>query len=128
MGYVTGCGALALGLVGCSVGTDRSAVSSAAVRFVRSVEGHDGASACGLLTSAARSSVSGATNVPCAKAILSIDERGTSVTASQVWGDAAQVHLAGDVIFLRRVQGGWHVSAAGCTPRPSGPYDCDVSG
>jgi hypothetical protein len=125
---MVGCAVLAVGLVGCTAGPDRSAVSSAAVRFVRAVEGHDGASACGLLTPAARSSVSGATNAPCTKAILSIDEKGTSVAATQVWGDAAQVHVAGDVVFLRRVTGGWHVSAAGCTRRPSGPYDCDVSG
>ena len=46
----------------------------------------------------------------------------------QVWGDAAQVRIGADVIFLRRQQAGWQVRAAGCTPQPGTAYDCDVDG
>jgi hypothetical protein len=57
---------------------------------------------------------------------VSVDEKGTSVSSVQVWGDAAQVHVGQDVVFLRRVSGRWLVSAAGCVRQPAGPYDCDV--
>jgi hypothetical protein len=45
-----------------------------------------------------------------------------------VWGDAAQVHIGGDVLFLRLTSGRWKVSGAGCTAQPEGPYDCQVGG
>jgi hypothetical protein len=113
-------------LAGCSSSPRRSVVSAAATSFVRAVESGDGAAACALLTPAARQSVSGATDTLCADAITSIDERGATVTGAQVWGDAAQVRVGADVVFLRRISGAWLVSAAGCDPRPKGPYDCKV--
>ena len=90
------------------------------------VEHGDGAAACRALTKNAEESVSGATDVPCAKAIVSIQENGDAVRASQVWGDAAQVRVGADVVFLRRYPHGWRVSAAGCTRQTAGPYDCTV--
>lgn len=115
-------------LTSCAGSPHVDGVSRAAVAFARAVEDKDGAQACRLLTPDARSSVTGATNVPCSKAILTVSENGASVTATQVWGDAAQVLLAGDVVFLRRMDKQWLVSAAGCKPRASGPYNCDVAG
>jgi hypothetical protein len=61
-------------------------------------------------------------------AITSIDEQGVTVSGVQVWGDAAQVRVGGDVVFLRRISGEWLVSAAGCQPQPKRPYDCKVAG
>jgi hypothetical protein len=79
------------------------------------------------LTTTARQSVAGATNAPCAKTIVMLNERSQEVQGVQVWGDAAQVRLPDDVLFLRQVAGVWQVSAAGCTRQPVGPYDCTVS-
>ena len=51
-----------------------------------------------------------------------------AVQRVEVWGDTAQVHLAGDTVFLLRFPDGWRVSAAGCTPRGDAPYRCEVRG
>jgi hypothetical protein len=115
-------------LSACSAGPHRDAVSATAVSFVSALERKDGAAACQLLTSDAHQSVSGATNIQCAKAILSVDEQGTTVRSVQVWGDAAQVRVGSDVLFLRRMSPGWRISAAGCQAQPKGPYDCEVGG
>jgi hypothetical protein len=112
----------------CSAGPQRVGVSSAAVSFVSALERKDGAAACRLLTSDAQQSVAGATNIACPNAILSVDEQGTMVRSVQVWGDAAQVRVGSDVLFLRRLSAGWRISAAGCKTQPKGPYQCEVTG
>jgi hypothetical protein len=117
---------LTLVTTACASSPDRSSVSAAAVAFVSSVADGNGAAACRDLTSDAQQSVSGATDVPCSKAVVSVDEKGTAVSSVQVWGDAAQVHVGQDVVFLRRISGRWLVSAAGCVRQSEGPYDCDV--
>jgi hypothetical protein len=113
---------------GCTGTPHRDVVSTAALSFVGRLEAGDGAAACRLLTDDARNSASGATDMPCEKAIASVKENGRRISRVQVWGDAAQVYVAGDVVFLRRISGDWLVSAAGCMPQPPGPYDCKVGG
>ena len=117
---------LAVATTACASSPDRSSVSAAAVRFVSAVSRGDGAAACSDLTPDAQQSASGATNVPCSKAVVSVKEQGSTVSSVQVWGDAAQVHVGQDVVFLRLMSGRWLVSAAGCVRQPAGPYDCDV--
>jgi hypothetical protein len=94
-----------LGLTACGTRARENGASTVAERFVAAVSGRDGATACRLLT-----------------------ERGSTVGQVEVWGDAAQVRIGADVIFLLHLDSGWFVSAAGCTPRPSAPYQCDVDG
>jgi hypothetical protein len=101
-------------------------VTPTARSFVRALESGDGGAACDLLTSNARQSASGATDTPCDRAITSIREDGSQVHGVQVWGDAAQVRISSDVLFLRRISGRWRVSAAGCKAQPPGPYECTV--
>lgn len=125
-GVLTACAAVVLAAAGCTSSPHRELVSSVARTFVTDLERGDGSGACQLLTADAQHSASGATDLPCAKAITSITEHGSAVHGVQVWGDAAQVRLGDDVVFLRRVSGAWRVSAAGCTSRPEGPYDCTV--
>ena len=91
-------------------------------------QGSRGVTACSLLTDKARASVTGTTDVTCADAILNIDETDTEVSSTQVWGDAAQVKIGTDVIFLRLQRAGWRVRAAGCETQADGVYDCDVEG
>jgi hypothetical protein len=104
------------------------AVSAAARSLVAELEQGDGAGACGMLTPKARTSTTGATDETCAHAITSLREHGTTISHVTVWGDAAQVRIGGDVLFLRRINGSWLISGAGCRPQPSGPYDCEAGG
>lgn len=121
-------GAMVAVLAGCASDTERQQVQAAAVEFVTAVEGSDGPGACALLTTDAAESVSGATDTPCAAAVLNVDEHGSQVHHVQVWGDSAQVKLGTDTLFLRRLQNGWQVRAAGCQSRPGAAYRCDVEG
>jgi hypothetical protein len=120
--------ALACALTGCASSAERSQVQAVAVEFVTAVQDGDGQDACALLTSEAEQSVSGATDVPCATAVLNVEELGNQVHGTQIWGDAAQVKLGSDVVFLRRLPGGWQVRAAGCQSAPGVGYHCDVQG
>jgi len=119
---------LALAVAGCAGTPHENAVTAAARSFVAKVSSGDGAAACALLTDDARSSAPGATDQSCAQAISNVKEQGGAVGGVQVWGDAAQVHIGEDVLFLRLTSGKWKVSAAGCKPQPEGPYDCQVGG
>jgi hypothetical protein len=125
LGYVLA--TVAMAAAGCA-GPDRDPPAAAAVRFASALIRGDGAAACSMLNGKARSSVSGATDMPCAKAIVSVQEKGQHVTSTQVWGDAAQVRIGGDVMFLRLISGRWRVSAAGCEPQHGGRYECTVGG
>lgn len=117
-----------MGLAACSPGSRKHGAAEVAGRFVAAISAHDGAKACQLLTEQARDSVTGATDANCAAAVLNVDEQGDAVRKVEVWGDAAQVHVGSDVVFLLHMRAGWRVSAAGCTAQPSGPYKCDVDG
>lgn len=116
------------GLAGCESSPQRSDVQAVAIRFVTAVQDKQGQAACALLTQNAEESVSGATDVPCATAIENVKEQGVQVRSVQVWGDAAQVQLGSDTVFLRRLSAGWQVRAAGCQSQPKAAYKCDVDG
>jgi hypothetical protein len=117
-----------VGLTACGTRARENGAVAVAERFVSAVSGHDGATACDLLTEQARESVSGATDASCADGVLNAHKQGSTVSQVEVWGDAAQVRIGADVIFLLHLDSGWFVSAAGCAPRPSAPYQCDVDG
>jgi hypothetical protein len=70
------------------------------VSFVEALTARDGGHACQLATPNAQQSVSGATDTSCAQAILQIKDDDTTVGRVQVWGDAAQVSVGGDVLFI----------------------------
>jgi hypothetical protein len=127
-GALIGCIAvLSAATAGCATSPHRNDVSSAAVAFVKALTAHDGGRACQLLTPNAQQSVSGATDTSCEEAILQVKDDDTTIVGVQVWGDAAQVSVGGDVLFLRRLSGSWRISAAGCDPQPKGPYECKVT-
>lgn len=115
-------------LAGCVSGAERSEAQAIAVEFVSAIQDRNGSDACSLLTSEAEKSVSGATDVPCATAVLTLEEHGARLHDTQIWGDAAQVKLGSDTVFLRRLPTGWLVRAAGCQSQPGAAYDCDVEG
>ena len=120
--------ALTGALAGCVSSTERSEVQSVAAEFVTAVEDRNGEQACALLTSEAEKSASGATDVPCATAVLTLEENGSQLHGTQIWGDATQVKLGSDTVFLRRLPAGWQVQAAGCQSQPGAAYDCEIQG
>jgi len=44
-------------------------------------------------------------------------------TDTQVYGTAALIRFTNDAVFVARFQGGWKVTAAGCTRIPQRPLD-----
>jgi hypothetical protein len=65
---------------------------------------------------------------PCAATVGASAPTADEVLQTAVWGDEAQVRLAGDTLFLTRTAAGWKVVAAGCTPNGDLPYECRVEG
>ncbi|MDT5041296.1 MAG: hypothetical protein QOE51_2281 [Actinoplanes sp.] len=117
-------------LAGCaSVGDRESAAGATAERMLSAVAAEDGAGACAALAPRTRSALEDAADKPCEQAILDehLPPPGV-VTGADVYGQWAQVRLAGDTVFLAMFPGGWQVVAAGCTPRQSRPYDCTLAG
>jgi hypothetical protein len=124
-------GVLALALTGCaSVGDREGAAAAVATRLLTAVDGKDGATACAVLAPETASEVEQSDQgKPCAQAILDEDlPKPSAVTGTAVYGQWAQVRLADDTVFLAMFPGGWRVVAAGCKPRSSRPYDCQVQG
>ncbi|MFF0776403.1 hypothetical protein ACFYUK_46495 [Nonomuraea wenchangensis] len=115
---------LALALTGCA--PDAAAPVQAAERFHAALAARQDDAACALLApkTADRLPDRGQT---CAEALRELGlGPGGAVTDVRVWGDNAQVRLAGDTLFLHRYGDGWRVRAAGCEPVRDLPYDCEV--
>ncbi len=119
---------LILILAGCTPSGPSHEAADVAAQFIEAITRHDGGQACGLLTANARSSASGATDTPCAQAVLNVKENGIAIHAVQIWGDRAQVKIGSDVLFLAHFDTGWRVNDAGCKPQPGAAYACDVEG
>jgi len=47
---------------------------------------------------------------------------------SEIYGRNAVVEFEKDTVFLTASQGGWKITAAGCTPQGEAPYTCEVGG
>ena len=122
--------ALTLALIpvvaGCAA-ADRPDVESVVTHFYDAYDRRDGAAACSLLAPPARHEVEKATGVSCARGLLQEHlPRAGRVGRTTVSGDQAQVRLGGDTAFVAKFPGGWKVVAAGCSPQPQQPYDCEV--
>lgn len=117
---------LMLVLAGTACAVDTASPARAAERFHAAISAHQEEAACGLLArkTADRLPDPGQT---CADALrgLRFGPAG-QVTEVSVWGEDAQVRLAGDTLFLHRFTDGWRVKAAGCRPVRDLPYECEV--
>lgn len=120
-GLLAGCGS--------SVDPEGDRVRSAVEDFAAALQTQRGDDACRRLSEETRSELEQSEGKPCARAItsLSLPEEG-SVGSVDVYGRSAKVELAHDVLFLAFFGDDWKVVAAGCSPRPSAPYDCTVKG
>jgi hypothetical protein len=81
---------------------------------------------CGLLLPKALEQLEQDAGAPCGEAIGNLPLVGGEIGGTEVWGSDAQVRLGEDTVFLTRTAAGWRIAAALCTPRPTGPYDCEV--
>ena len=119
---------LALVLAGCGGASEESA-RDAADRFVSAVGSQDAEGACDLLAPNTAELLESLRPEGCQQALPALNLPHDPVTEIKVWGDAAQARTAGDVLFLRELQDGWRVAAAGCKAKGDGqPYECELEG
>jgi len=116
-----------LALSGCA--PDGTAPADAAQEFHQSLSGSDWSAACALLQSGTREKTAQEQESTCEDHLrnLQIQEPGT-VTRTEIYGRAAFVEFEQDAVFLAAAEGGWKVTAAGCTPNGDAPYTCEVGG
>lgn len=117
---ITGCGA---------AGGRSEGASAAAIRFTDALRQGDGRQACALLAPRTLEELEKSEQTSCDEAVTQEQvPAGDVVREVDVYGDQARVVLADDTLFLAHFSSGWKVTAAGCTPRPEQPYDCQVKG
>ena len=101
--------------------------TSVVVRF-RSHAVSDAEAACALLAPGTVTELEQATG-SCARGVTAAHlSDGGRVRDVEVYGLDAIVRLDDDTVFVARFDDGWRVTAAGCTPRGDGPYECDIRG
>src|SRR4051812_25118574 len=100
---------------GCGTVDERGAAAAAvAGRMLTAVDAKDGPGACTLLAPRTASELEQSAGSSCARAILEEDlPKPGAVTATQAYGQWAQVRLRTDTVFLGMFPGGWRVVAAG---------------
>jgi hypothetical protein len=122
---------LLAGLTGCSSGARGNPIGPVHVveTFEAALKRGDAATACDLLAPPTRKELEQSESERCAKALPQQDIPPAANAADvEVFGDEAIARVIGDVLFLTNVGGTWMVSAAGCTPQPDEPYECEVKG
>ncbi|MGN9837831.1 hypothetical protein ACTMTI_06900 [Nonomuraea sp. H19] len=111
-------------VAGCAV--DTASPARAAERFHAALAAHQEEAACAMLARRTADKLPDPGQT-CADALGELRlGPGGAVTSVTVWGENAQVRLAGDTLFLHRFSDGWRVRAAGCEPVPDLPYKCEV--
>jgi hypothetical protein len=121
----------ALALVACGCGTDarerdaRTAVEA----FYTAYAAKDGAGACRQLSDDASSALETSEKEPCERAVLSVELKRAAIAKTSVWVTSAEVKLTnGGAVFLDQIGGRWRIGAAGCSPQPGQPYECELEG
>jgi hypothetical protein len=117
---------------GCGTKDDERSVATVADRFYSALRAHAGDRACAQLSTNALNALESASGRACAQAITALKLPGLSTAHSTVYLDSARAEVAGaepgEAAFLDRTALGWRISAAGCTPKGDGPYDCELEG
>lgn len=121
------CTLMAVSLTGCTQPTDPA--GSVAGRFESAIAGSDWGAACVVLAPETKAELEQSSGKSCPAALEEEDlpDPGSRRAAS-VFGTAAQIRFARDTLFLARFRTGWKLTAAGCSPVPGHPYDCQLQG
>ncbi|MEC4575780.1 hypothetical protein [Streptomyces virginiae] len=125
--------AFVLAISGCGAPGPRKADAVLAARnFQTALNGGSFGRACALLAPETRQEVAAADADGCVQALpqehLPVASGAVADAVAEVYGRQAMVRLSGDTLFLSQFGKGWKVVAAGCTPRPDLPFDCQVKG
>jgi hypothetical protein len=114
-----------LAISGCA--PDGTAAVDTAQKFSQALAASDWSGACAMLLADAREKV--AKDRTCEENLqaLQIPEPGT-VTRTGIYGRSALIEFENDAVFLTVAEGGWKITAAGCTPNGAKPYTCEVGG
>jgi hypothetical protein len=121
--------ALALAaLTGCQVaGADPA--RQVASEFVAALATADAERACELLAPRTVELIESLRPEGCQQALPELELPDAEVSSVDVWGDAAQARSERDVLFLRELDDGWRIVAAGCQAQEGGePYQCVLQG
>jgi hypothetical protein len=129
LGWLLAAVAMAIVLGGCSsLGPDSSGAADVARAFHAATASGDGAAACARLSARVADELAQSEG-SCEQAVLAADVPAAGqVRSVQVWGGRGLVVLDHDVVFLAEFDGGWRVTAAGCSARKDRPYDCELKG
>jgi hypothetical protein len=117
-----------LAVSGCA--PDGTAAAGAAQEFHQALTSSDWSSACSMLQSKTREEVAREQDSTCEDRFraLQVQPPGT-VTRSEIYGRSAFIEFENDAVFLAAEEGGWHITAAECTPNgEEAPYTCEVGG
>jgi hypothetical protein len=107
----------------------RDDVTLQVTRFERALEAGRHERLCAALAPSTREELEQSAERRCARAIgeQELPAAGT-VRRVDVYGEQARVVLDHDTVFLGHFPTGWRITAAGCTPRPQRPYQCEIEG
>jgi hypothetical protein len=129
--FLTALAACLLG-AGCGTHDDERSVGAVTDRFYSALRAHAGDQACAQLSTNAVDTLESASGRSCAETITTLKLPGSRAAHATVYLDSARAEIAGakpgEAAFLDRTALGWRVSAAGCTPKGDGPYDCELDG
>jgi hypothetical protein len=120
-------GIVAATVIGLVRTQDDPAATRAVARFSAAIQRHDGAAACRQLSAATIKSLEQQQGTGCAKAVLGVGLSGGRVSRSDVVERSAKVDVEKDgSVFLDQTRRGWLITAFGCKPVKTRPYDCEV--
>ncbi|VXB76147.1 conserved exported hypothetical protein [Arthrobacter sp. 9AX] len=116
-----------MGVCGCA--PEGTGAADAAQTFHQAVSASDWSSACSMLKSDTREKTAQEQESTCEDHLRSahIQEPG-AVTRTEIYGRGAFVEFENAAVFLANAEGGWKITAAGCTPNGDAPYTCEVGG
>jgi hypothetical protein len=116
-----------LAVSGC--GQDGTAAADAAQEFHQALTASQWTAACSMLQSHTREKAAQEQGSTCEDHLrnLQVQEPGR-IMGTEIYGRGAFVEFENDAVFLAAAEGGWKITAAGCTPNGDAPYTCEVGG
>ena len=117
-------------LTGCAPAGATSAPAAAAEEFHRAMADTDTSAACALLLPKIREETAKSGDAGTCEGQLEkaeVPEPGR-VRQIEQYGQDAFVEFESDTVFLTVSEGGWKVTAAGCTANGEAPYSCEIGG